>query len=194
MDNWYIIYNGAQAGPMNKSQLTRYGLNPASIVWHPGMPDWLPAAQVAELADLLSPAVDVEVEEVNGPSQQEHYNSGYSNSGNYSGPHANPQDEVFRRAYNQGFYDGSHNPNGYVDTNGKSKVAAGILAILLGGLGIQYFYLGKIGGGFITILLTIVTCGLWEVITFVQGIMMLCMSDEEFARKYVFSDKTFPLF
>lgn len=76
----------------------------------------------------------------------------------------------------------------------KSKVAAGVLAIILGALGVQYFYLGKIGGGFLTILLTVVTCGAWEVITFIQGILMLCMSDQEFNYKYVYNDKTFPLF
>lgn len=83
------------------------------------------------------------------------------------------------------------------DYNGKSdksKTAAGLLAIFLGGLGIQYFYLGKVGGGFLTILLTIVTCGAWEIITLIQGILMLCMSDDEFDQKYVFTDKTLPLF
>lgn len=81
-----------------------------------------------------------------------------------------------------------------VADSGKSKVTAGVLAILLGGLGIQYFYLGKVGGGFITILLTLVTCGIWEIITFVQGILMLTMSQQEFDRKFVNTDKTFPLF
>lgn len=76
----------------------------------------------------------------------------------------------------------------------KSKVAAGVLAILLGGLGVQYFYLGKVGGGFICLLLTIVTCGLWEIVTFIQGIMMLTMTDQQFEMKYVYTDKTFPLF
>lgn len=76
----------------------------------------------------------------------------------------------------------------------KDKTTAGILALLLGGLGIQYFYLGKVGGGFICILLTLVTCGFWNILTFIQGIMMLTMSQYEFERKYVLNDKTFPLF
>ena len=78
--------------------------------------------------------------------------------------------------------------------SGKDKTVAGILAILLGGLGVQYFYLGKIGAGLLTILLSIVTCGLWEILMLVQGIMMLTMNQEEFDQKYVFSDKTLPLF
>lgn len=76
----------------------------------------------------------------------------------------------------------------------KDKTVAGILAILLGGLGVQYFYLGKVGAGLVTILLTIVTCGIWEILTLVQGIMMLVMTQEEFNSKYVYTSKFLPLF
>ena len=74
------------------------------------------------------------------------------------------------------------------------KLICGICAILVGGLGVQYFVLGKVGGGFITILLTLITCGVWEIITLIQGIMMLCMSDADFKAKYMDTPKTFPLF
>lgn len=74
------------------------------------------------------------------------------------------------------------------------KTLCGIMAILFGTLGIQYFLVGKVGGGFITIGLSIVTCGLWGILTLIQGIMMLTMSDEDFERKYVLSSSTFPLF
>lgn len=77
---------------------------------------------------------------------------------------------------------------------GKSRGVAALLAILLGGIGVQYFYLGKIGGGFLTILLTIVTCGLWKVVMLIQGILMFCMTNEEFRRKYVLNNSTLPLF
>ncbi len=77
---------------------------------------------------------------------------------------------------------------------GKSRGVAALLAIFLGGLGIQYFYLGRVGAGIITILLTIVTCGLWELVTFVQGILMLCMTNEAFRAKYVTTTSSFPLF
>lgn len=74
------------------------------------------------------------------------------------------------------------------------KTMCGILAILVGTLGIQYFVIGKPVAGFITILLSIVSCGLWGIITLVQGIMMLCMSDSEFKAKYLDSTSTLPLF
>jgi len=78
--------------------------------------------------------------------------------------------------------------------SGKSKTTAGILGLLLGGLGVHYFYIGKPGGGLLCLLLTVVTCGLWGILTLVQCIMMLTMSQEEFDQKYVYTEKTFPLF
>lgn len=77
---------------------------------------------------------------------------------------------------------------------GKSRGVAALLAILLGGLGVQYFYLNKIGAGLISIGLTIVTCGLWEIVMLVQGILMFCMTNEQFRNKYVLSPSTFPIF
>lgn len=77
---------------------------------------------------------------------------------------------------------------------GKSRGVAALLAIFFGSLGVQYFYLGKTSGGIITILLSLVTCGLWNIITLIQGILMLCMSNDEFRRKYVLSPSTMPLF
>lgn len=74
------------------------------------------------------------------------------------------------------------------------KTLCGIMAILLGGLGVQYFVMGKTAAGLITILLTIVTCGLWQIVTLIQGIMMLCMTESDFKRKYIDSTSTLPLF
>lgn len=85
------------------------------------------------------------------------------------------------------------NQGGGIDTDSK-RILCGIMAMLFGVLGIQYFIVGKIAGGFITILLSLVTCGLWEIITFIQGIMMLCMSDSDFRRKYIDSTSTLPIF
>lgn len=77
---------------------------------------------------------------------------------------------------------------------GKSRGVAGLLAILVGYLGVHYFYLGKVGGGLLTILLCAVTCGLWSILVLVQGILMLCMTNREFERKYVTNPSSFPLF
>ncbi len=77
---------------------------------------------------------------------------------------------------------------------GKDKLVAGLLAILLGYFGIHYFYLGKVGAGVLTIVLSCCTCGIWSVLMLIQGILMLTMTQADFNAKYVDSDKTFPLF
>ena len=100
----------------------------------------------------------------------------------------------FDNGYHNGGYaygNDAFSPSG---PEGKSRGVAGLLAILVGCLGVQYFYLGKTGGGILTILLSFITCGLWGVISFVQGILMICMTNEEFERKYVTTTSSFPLF
>ncbi|MDE5969807.1 MAG: TM2 domain-containing protein [Muribaculaceae bacterium] len=89
----------------------------------------------------------------------------------------------------------------FVDNNafadgpeGKSRVVAALRAIFFGGLGIQYFYLNKALGGVLTIILTLVTCGIWSTVMFIQGIVMLCMTNVAFRNKYVISQSTMPLF
>ncbi len=64
----------------------------------------------------------------------------------------------------------------------KSKVAAGVLGLFLGGIGAHNFYLGKIGTG----LLCLLFCwtGIPSIIGFIEGIMILCSNDENFQLKY----------
>ncbi len=71
---------------------------------------------------------------------------------------------------------------------GKDRTTAGILGILLGGLGIHQFYLGSVGTGVIQIVLTFVTCGLGALLGLVEGIMILVMADEDFNKRY--NDRT----
>ena len=86
-------------------------------------------------------------------------------------------------------------PAGYIDEEvHNKKILCGVLAILVGTLGVQYFVLGKTSGGIYTILLSFFSCGLWSIITFIQGILMLCMTDAEFERKYIQTPASFPIF
>lgn len=55
----------------------------------------------------------------------------------------------------------------------KSRMAAGILGILLGGLGIHNFYLGYTSKAIIQIVVTIVTCGIGSIWGLVEGILIL---------------------
>jgi TM2 domain-containing membrane protein YozV len=76
----------------------------------------------------------------------------------------------------------------YADAASK-KLAAGLCGILIGGLGIHKFILGCTTAGVITLLITLLTCGLggavMGVIGIVEGIIYLTKSDEEFHRTYI---------
>ncbi len=73
------------------------------------------------------------------------------------------------------------------------KVVAGVLAILLGTLGIHKFYLGYTKAGIIMLAITLVSCGfaavvVW-VIALIEGITYLTKSDQEFVDTYVTGKK-----
>lgn len=59
----------------------------------------------------------------------------------------------------------------------KSKLAAGLLGIFLGSLGIHRFYLGFVGIGIAQLLITVLTCGIGAFISgtwgFIEGILIL---------------------
>jgi TM2 domain-containing membrane protein YozV len=68
------------------------------------------------------------------------------------------------------------------NTNSKSKVTAGLLGILLGGIGAHKFYLGQTGMGILYLLF--VWTFIPAIIGLIEGIIYLTMSDEEFQAKY----------
>lgn len=73
------------------------------------------------------------------------------------------------------------------------KMVAGILAILLGSLGVHKFILGYTTEGVIMLLVSVLSCGILavvpSVIGIIEGIMYLTKSDEEFVRTYIQSKK-----
>ena len=81
-----------------------------------------------------------------------------------------------------------------VVTSDKSKIAAGLLAIFLGALGIHKFYLGYQKEGIIMLLVSLLTCGIglcvMEIIALIEGILYLSKSDAEFEATYVQGQKT----
>ncbi len=90
----------------------------------------------------------------------------------------------------------SVNPNALTDwksMGADKKLVAGILAILVGSLGVHKFILGYTTEGVIMLLVTVLTCGIagvvMSVIGIVEGIMYLTKSDEEFVRTYIQNKK-----
>jgi TM2 domain-containing membrane protein YozV len=71
---------------------------------------------------------------------------------------------------------------GAVAPNGKSRLAAALFALLLGGIGGHTFYLGKVGQGIVFLLFC------WPfipaLIASIETIILLTMSDESLAQKH----------
>ena len=63
------------------------------------------------------------------------------------------------------------------------RITAGVLAIVLGGIGVHKFYLGETGTGILYL------CFSWtmipSIIGFIEGIIYLTKTDDEFYRRYV---------
>ena len=77
---------------------------------------------------------------------------------------------------------GAKQPLGSLPKTPKSKLTAGLLGIFLGGFGAHKFYLGNTGLGF----LYLIFCWTYipSIVGFIEGIVYLCMSEEEFSNKY----------
>ena len=65
----------------------------------------------------------------------------------------------------------------------KRKRTAGILAILLGGLGVHKFYLGRVWMGILYLLFC--WTAIPAILGIVEGILYLCCTEEQFQHKYV---------
>lgn len=59
----------------------------------------------------------------------------------------------------------------FIMANAKSKLAAGLLAILLGGFGVHNFYLGYTGKAVAQLLITLLTCGAGGAISSIWGLV-----------------------
>jgi TM2 domain-containing membrane protein YozV len=64
----------------------------------------------------------------------------------------------------------------------KNRVAAILLAFFLGGFGVHKFYLGRIAAGVLYLIFfwTLIP----TIVAFIEMIIYITMSDEDFARKY----------
>lgn len=101
------------------------------------------------------------------------------------------------QAYSQPYGQPYQQPYAQAAPNTKDHVAAGLLAIFLGSLGIHKFYLGYNTPGFIMLAVTIVgsifSLGLaglaMVVISIVEGVLYLSKPQTEFEQIYVFNKK-----
>lgn len=78
----------------------------------------------------------------------------------------------------------------------KSKIAAGVLGILLGAWGAHQFYLGNLGSAIIRLIISLagflllgIPTMIMGVISLIEGIIYLTMTDEAFEHTYVINKK-----
>lgn len=87
----------------------------------------------------------------------------------------------------------NYNPQQLNTEPTKEKIVAGLLAILIGTLGIHKFYLGYTKSGIIMLLVSLLTFGIgapvMAVISLIEGILYLTKSDAEFYQTYVQNKK-----
>lgn len=80
----------------------------------------------------------------------------------------------------------------YGPKSDKSKIAAGLLGIFLGSLGIHNFYLGYTGKAVAQLVITVATCGIGAMATsiwgLVEGILILCGKIDRDAKGMLLSD------
>lgn len=71
----------------------------------------------------------------------------------------------------------NNSTNSNSNPNAKSRIAAGVLGILLGALGIHNFYLGYTNKGITQLLITVLSCGVLSFVSalwgLIEGIMIL---------------------
>lgn len=223
MNNWYLVYEGQRVGPMSKENLLAYRPTPDTQVWCEGMEQWQPLYTIPELMEMLNggPKTTTPVPSPTVYQQNSYGQSPYGQTTHGQNPYG--QTSYGQNPYGQTAY--GQNPYGQTSyqqpapaplpvqsTSGKNKIVAGLLALFLGGLGIQYFYIGKTTAGVLVLLInnliiipailviSFFTLGLGsvlllvEVIFTIQGIEMLCLSQEDFDKKFVYTKSSFPVF
>ena len=80
-------------------------------------------------------------------------------------------------------------PTNWQAQGADKELTAGLCGILLGGFGVHKFILGYTNEGLIQIGISVITCGLGGIIGFIEGIIYLTKSDEEFVRTYIQNKK-----
>lgn len=123
-------------------------------------------------------------------SQNEYYNPNAQQGGQY---YYNGQPNTQQPNYQYQQQDMNYNPQQMNTEPTKEKIVAGLLAILIGTLGIHKFYLGYTKSGIIMLLVSLLTFGVgapvMAVISLIEGILYLTKSDAEFYQTYVQNKK-----
>jgi hypothetical protein len=175
---WYYIGHYGQLGPLTQDQVDDLigggVIERDTFVWHPGLANWEQAAIVPELrekflATNVAPpppptapfrsAPPVPLRDSATLPQNPH--------GTTAGPYSDPM-TGYPIMPSAGAYPAMSGPALKSDRN---RIAAGVLNIVLPGVG--RMYLGYIAYGVLQLVVSIATCGIGTIWPFVDGILML---------------------
>jgi TM2 domain-containing membrane protein YozV len=141
--------------------------------------------------------------------QQGYYNQQQGQQGSYQqqGYQQQGYQQVYQQGYQQGGYqyynqqpqrpytESTANNAFNCGPEGKCRGVFALLALIGGSIGLHYFYANKVGAAVLTIILVMITCGVWAIIPVIQGIIALwTMTNEEFDRKFIATNSFFPMF
>lgn len=108
----------------------------------------------------------------------------------YQADYKTPTDSGYQPIQPPAPFYGQSSVQDWQQAGADKKIVAGILAIIVGGLGIHKFILGYQKEGMIMLLVSVLSCFMlgWvmHIIAIVEGIMYLTKSDEEFVRTYIY--------
>jgi hypothetical protein len=65
---YYLVVDRQQKGPFTRDELGAQGLRRETLVWHKGLPDWVPAGQVRDLIDVFDEPPPVPSEQQPAPA------------------------------------------------------------------------------------------------------------------------------
>ena len=161
---YFYAEGNEQRGPVNGAQLVALNLAPSTLVWREGMANWQRLDSLPEFAPPAPAPAPPPPPSAPYPQAQTPYaNAGYPTP-QIPYPNLPPRDS-------------------------SNRIVAGIFGILLGAFGVHKFILGYTTAGLIMCLVTIFTCGyaglIFGLIGFIEGIIYLATSDEDFYQRYV---------
>ena len=119
-----MMVEGKQVGPLVAQELKYHGLTPETFVWHEGLPDWVKAGSLPELAPLFA-ATQPPYSQQQPPYSQQQPPYSQPQQAPYSqqqAPYSQPQSNPYgqQQPYSQSGYRSYGQPQGYgsQDNNG----------------------------------------------------------------------------
>lgn len=170
-ENWFVqTEDGQQYGPVSRTELDAWyaegRITAETQLLLEGGSQWQWATDV--FPELAAAPAPVAAETGSGfPTFGEAAPSGGGGSGAFSfGESSSPSTSVSKGKRGK-------RSGGSGEVGDKSKIAAGLLGIFLGGWGVHNFYLGFTQKGVIQIFVTLFTCGVGSLWGLIEGIMIL---------------------